>query len=233
MFTQDFRGDLEALIAKVERREPFAFARYADGEYAVLKGQPIKGMDGWEMKPEYENLRAHIWKSLDHIEDNYFYGISCPCCDSPKHDWFKQHMYDKHSDNLTYSNLFVNGNYKRFKEWIPTLNVEDVKVVSCEMPKGCEWGWHPIEPTALALYNYDIEYYKEQWKYFASGSSRIYLISAGPLSEIIIHWMYEANPTNTYIDVGSAIDEFTKGKVTRGYQIEGTEFSNKICAMTL
>ena len=46
----------------------------------------------------------------------------------------------------------------------------------------------------------------------------IFLISAGPLSEVFIHKLYLVNPQNKYIDVGSSIDKYVKNKVTRDYQ---------------
>jgi hypothetical protein len=51
----------------------------------------------------------------------------------------------------------------------------------------------------------------------------MFLVSAGPLSEVFIHQLYLSNPNNIYIDVGSSIDVFTKNKYTREYQFKRSE----------
>jgi hypothetical protein len=54
-------------------------------------------------------------------------------------------------------------------------------------------------------------------------TNTIFFISAGPLTEVFIHQLYLSNPINTYIDVGSSIDVFTKNRYTREYQVKKTE----------
>lgn len=46
-----------------------------------------------------------------------------------------------------------------------------------------------------------------------------FLISAGPFSEVAVHYMYEADPLrHQYVDLGSAFDRFGKGHNYRGYE---------------
>ena len=40
--------------------------------------------------------------------------------------------------------------------------------------------------------------------------------------------MYNANPNNKYIDVGSSIDEFTHGRKTRPYMDPKSNYSKEI-----
>ena len=40
--------------------------------------------------------------------------------------------------------------------------------------------------------------------------------------------MYKANPKNQYIDVGSSLDEFTHGRITRPYMDVNSPYSNEI-----
>ena len=54
-------------------------------------------------------------------------------------------------------------------------------------------------------------------------TNTLFLISAGPLSEVFIHKLYLSNPNNIYIDVGSSIDMFTKNIYTREYQFKRSE----------
>jgi hypothetical protein len=64
------------------------------------------------------------------------------------------------------------------------------------------------------------------------GVERPILLAAGPASCVIAHkyWM-RADPRRrqTIVDVGSAIDELTKGRTTRQYQLPGTRTAELIC----
>ena len=58
--------------------------------------------------------------------------------------------------------------------------------------------------------------------------NELFFISCGPISEIIIHKLYESNPNNTYVDVGSSIDEFVHGYKTRPYMDPTSRYSKMI-----
>jgi hypothetical protein len=62
------------------------------------------------------------------------------------------------------------------------------------------------------------EYFETMKKLGKKYTNTLFLISAGPLSCIFIQKLYDSNPYNMYIDVGSSIDIFTKNRTTREYQ---------------
>ena len=49
------------------------------------------------------------------------------------------------------------------------------------------------------------------------------------MSEVIIDYLWSINPSNQYIDVGSAIDEYIHGRKTRPYMYEQSEFYSREC----
>ena len=61
----------------------------------------------------------------------------------------------------------------------------------------------------------------------------LFLISAGPLSEIIIYKLYKLNPNNIYLDVGSSIDIYVKNKETRPYMKNHELFNNNVLDLPL
>jgi Asp-tRNA(Asn)/Glu-tRNA(Gln) amidotransferase A subunit family amidase len=63
---------------------------------------------------------------------------------------------------------------------------------------------------------------------YSSMTNQLFFISCGPISEIIIDVLYKANPNNTYIDVGSSIDEFVHGYKTRPYMYNTSPYSKLI-----
>ena len=59
---------------------------------------------------------------------------------------------------------------------------------------------------------------------------RTILVSAGPAAAVIIHkYWTRAARKQVIVDVGSAIDEATKGRKTRRYQVPGTRTYGLIC----
>jgi len=47
MLTDSFRGDIEFIYDKLRNKDKFSFSKYADGEYAILRGQTITNCDNW------------------------------------------------------------------------------------------------------------------------------------------------------------------------------------------
>jgi hypothetical protein len=48
-------------------------------------------------------------------------------------------------------------------------------------------------------------------------SGSLFMVSGGPVGKVIIAWMWAVNPTNKYVDFGSTLDPFLRGKHTRAY----------------
>ena len=59
-------------------------------------------------------------------------------------------------------------------------------------------------------------------------SGALFMVSGGPVAEILISWMWDANSNNKYVDFGSVLDHLLRGKITRGFQKEGTRLSRQV-----
>ena len=59
-------------------------------------------------------------------------------------------------------------------------------------------------------------------------TNMLFLLSAGPLSEVFIYKLYKSNPNNIYLDVGSSIDTYVKNKQTRPYMKDNNLNNNSI-----
>jgi hypothetical protein len=58
------------------------------------------------------------------------------------------------------------------------------------------------------------------------------LVSAGPAACVIVHEYWQRavpEQRQVIVDVGSAIDELTKGRKTRQYQVPGTRNAQLVC----
>ena len=119
---KNFREDIVNLAKKLKAKESFAFSKYADGEYKILRNEPITNCDNWTFSPEqHKKEQSLLLESFQYEHDDYFVGISCPCCQPMDHvQWMKDTVKTK---NVTWANLFVNSNYPYFeKELIPIFD---------------------------------------------------------------------------------------------------------------
>jgi hypothetical protein len=228
MFNHSFDQDLDLLINKIINKESFAFARYADGELAVLNNKHITGCDGWTVTDQDKLFSEELASSLLHAEENYYYGISCPCCDPPAYNQLKT-LLIANWDRVTFSNLFVNSNWKKSYDFFMS---HQNKIFICNSNCKLQFDYYKVPPNVISAYRTHREDLKNYYSTIAKNyKNMLFCISAGPLAELIIHWMYGENPENQYVDVGSCLDPFIHGRATRIYHHQANSFNNKVCVL--
>ena len=231
-FKDEFRKYADMMI----KEEPFALARYADGECAVINGKSVSNStDRWGSPNSLTVLGVDLKETLYHTENNYHYGISCQCCD-PVNKAFLLSLIRQDMKNITYSNLFVNSNYHLWIDFIKNINRHVILIANNEgarrqLP-------YPMVDKYFAIPDNCIDFYEKHRDVFIERlvdgfkdiKGQLVLISAGPLAEIIVHHLYINNPSNTYVDVGSAIAEIIHGRATRPYMNNPySEYYNREC----
>lgn len=231
---KNFREDIVNLAKKLKAKESFAFSKYADGEYKILRNEPITNCDNWTFSPEqHKKEQSLLLESFQYEHDDYFVGISCPCCQPMDHvQWMRDTVKTK---NVTWANLFVNSNYPYFeKELIPIFNSwsEDIFIfanengISKQMPFKVK-KYFPLnmkawqDPFLSHWINLGVKKAKES-------EGALFLFSGGPLGNILSYELHKANPLNTYIDIGSTISPWVVGK-NRDYHFQGTKFNQQTC----
>lgn len=235
-FTQEFYRMWE----KITTIEPIAYARYADGEVALMQGRKVdensqaSRIDRWNsLENGITDIGKDLKETLYHTESNYYYAISCKCCDPNGQSWLLNEIKQP-EENITFSNLWINANYKLFIEQIGKLT-EPVYLI-CN--KRGESGMYPFDACGFYPINDNCV---EEWKsnkhkiiedvtsISKTSTNTLFLISAGPLSELLIHHMWNTNKNNRYIDVGSSIDEFVHNKQTRPFMNPLSPYFNMNC----
>lgn len=231
---KDFRQDIINLADKLKKKEKFSFSKYADGEYKILRNEPITNCDNWTFSPElHQKEQSLLLESFQYDHDDYIVGISCPCCQPMDHvQWMRDTIKTK---NVTWANLFVNSNYPYFeKELIPIFDGwnEDVFLfanengISKQMPFKVK-KYFPLnmkawqEPFLSHWINLGVKKAKES-------EGALFLFAGGPLGNILSYELHKANPLNTYIDIGSTISPWVVGK-NRDYHFDGTYFQQQTC----
>lgn len=232
MFTKNFTTDLEALIAREKSGDHFAFARFADGEHALLENKSIRGWD-WELTNSAAELQRTMKLAFQYNKSDYYYGVSCGCCDPVKYAYYKNALADRW-DRVSYSNMFANSNYDRSIEWLKSLP-NPVVLANVAAAKAA----FPFTPFMIyTIPSHAVERYLElyqQWYQDLARCAKLctnmtFLVSCGPLSEIFIHWMHSINPKNTYIDVGSLLDPYMHG-TTRDHHRPGSVCRTRTCTI--
>jgi hypothetical protein len=240
---KSFKDDFNDAWTRIESGIPFAHARYADGEIALSMGKGVgRGsqateVDGWQAPNELTQLGKEILESLYHTEPNYYYAISCDTSSTSDKNYLLSHI-KQDKKYITFANLWINGNYNMFLEKIkshrrPTIIIGNQHGENAKFPFEIEnylsFGNNCVETW---------EKYSDEIKDmlsdgFGAISDRTVFISVGPMSEAIIHHLWKINPTNQYVDIGSALDEYVHGRKTRPYMISGSFYNTQICEMEL
>lgn len=231
MITTSFSEDIHFIFNKIKNREHFSFSKYADGEYKVLRNERITNCDNWTFDPNIHNIEyQYLLDSFQYEHDDYFVGISCPCCQAMKHiQWMRDNVGTK---NVTWANLFVNSNYTYFKEhFIPEFDRWQGDVVLIANEQGLEKKlpfrvdrYFPIKIGSW--FNPELQQIIDEMKSVANkNNNQLFLFSAGPLGNMLAHQLHIVNDKNTYIDIGSTINPWIVGN-NRGYLRNS---NNKTC----
>jgi hypothetical protein len=230
---QDFKDDLQELFELINSDKPFAFMRFADGEIGVMQGILVNGSDNW-ISPNYQTqLGLDLHKAITRIDNNVYYGISCQCCDNEGKNYLLN-LIKNNISNITFSNLFVNGNYESFLLKFNQIN-KPAYVIANESAGFYNFpleilGFLPVPNDCVNFWEQTHNEMKELLiNAFSEIKGELFLISAGPMSEAIIDFLWSINPTNQYIDVGSSIAEYIHGKPIRDFAYKQSLYHNKNC----
>jgi len=238
----DFRQALDDVLNIVNRRDPITVARYGDGELALMQGREVGPrsqaytIDRWSAPPTLTGLGSQLHSTLQH---EWVYGIPCSCCNlAAKNDYL--HVLNTNPlASLTYANLFINSNWPEFSRWLVSGIKESVFMV-CNvnaqldrLPFPVEWDVR-VEDNCVHYFNVASNEIRREVEGMAMSDtckSRLVLVAAGPMSNVIIDWMYRAWPHHRYLDVGSAIDFLIYDRVTRGYQVPENRYAQRVCVL--
>jgi hypothetical protein len=224
-----FEKELEKFYYKLQEKKPFAFSKYADGEWGVIQGHHIdNGEFNFERQEQNEFYREKLIESFKYKNPEYYVGISCECCQGQNHLLMKEQS-GQDEDHLTYANLFVNTNYPLYvNNFIPEYQNHKIYLVANEkakiqnLPFKIE-KFYPVGDTAF-IKNYDmIEQIKSE-----NIKDSLFLFCAGPFGNILAHQLFKSNPNNIYMDIGSTLNPWLQSEgFKRDYYINGFFASRK------
>lgn len=256
---KSFEQDFYRLLILLKNHVPFAFNRFSDGELFILQNRELvlddnlikvgdKIHGGSYTKEDFKRFepqehgfyRDRLIDSFKFNKNNYFKGICCRCCTSEQdYEWQFEMLGDRDNENLTWANLWVNGNYPKFiNEMYPIFN--EYKTVFICNEKADLSAMPFIVKDFRVGYNAMInDYHKiddiKNWILENNIEEYLFLFSASSFSKMAIHQLYEACDKNTYIDIGTCLNIFMQMRQDRGYLNEywtgevGNNDIQKIC----
>ena len=225
-----FHEEIVKMHDRLKSRKHFAFSKYADGEWAAMTGRLLNNGEFFTKDDKDTKVSVELLiRSFQYKDDNYYVGISCPCCQGRAHyDMKTQSLQDE--SNLTFANLFVNSNYSYYRDnFIPEYGNWKVNLVAHEDSNISKLPFEiskffPIKKNAWVE---NLNLIGEMKK--LKTEDELYLFCAGPFGNILTHQLWDNNKRNTYLDIGSTLNPFleTEG-FKRGY-LHGSDDLNKVC----
>jgi hypothetical protein len=237
-----FFGDFDKFLEKLRNKEPFALSRNNDGEMIILNNEFIdltaKCNGEFIYDPSNEAhaiFREDLLDSARLKSDNYYVGIACRCCvGDQKHEQLKQ-MTGQSDEMLTWGNIFVNGNYNRFEsQMIPEFKNYDVTMIinnnATPMFLSFSQKIRKIFRVGTNAWMSNYAMIEELKAYIKENDlkNHLFLVAAGPFSNILIMEGYKTSSQNTYLDIGSTLDSKMGLGATRGY-LNGADTLSKVC----
>ena len=231
MLTDSFRGDFNHIKRLLIEKIPFSISRFGDGEMVILNNKKIDLL--WKGEFNFDgqdHLRRDLLDSFTHNQENYFVGVACPCCvGKDKSDSMKKQTGLEDS-KLTWANIFVNSNYKAFRNDItPLFDNYNVTIVAKgntdKLPFKVD---HSYSVGANAWINNADVYDKLDKQLSTSTKHELVLICAGPFANILCKKLFEKYPHHTIIDLGSVFNVELGIGADRGY-LRGASTLSKTC----
>lgn len=226
---KDFRQEIVKLYAKFQSGPPFAFSKFADGEWAVMTNDFLNNRE-FEYKPDTPAFaKEKLVESIKFRDPNYFIGTCCPCCNGDRAKAMRE-FSGQDEDHMTFANVFVNANYEVYKDtFLKDYGKYDVHLVANENAKVDELPFkvekfYPIGFSAW-VNNYDlVAQIRDE-----NLTGKLFLFCCGPFGNILAHQLHEANKNNTYLDAGSTLNPWLQSEGFKRDYYNGGAFGRQTC----
>lgn len=236
-----FKNDFNKLLNKLKNGENFSFIRFSDGEMFCLQNKKLQlnqygtflddqligpiytPEDYKEFLPnEHQEFYNKLHESLKYQSENYYVGLSCPCCVGIKH--FKEMIQMRGCDDAetTWANLFVNSNYPLFvQQFIPELKKRGIILICNQNADLSKSQLNILKDFRIgqnAMIN-DFNLHKQIGAYIENNNikNQIFCFAASSLTNITVYELVKKYPENIYLDIGTTLNPILGLPITRDY----------------
>jgi len=227
-----FREELLRFQRKLAAHEPFALARFGDGEMVILMGDHpnrARRVAGIEYQydpadPSYGTPRQAMLDAFRHRADGYYVGISCPHCIGDDDFCWMRASSGQDDEHLTYATLWFYDNYAQYvREVVPLYGEYDVVLIGNREADIARLPFAVTQHIGIGrnAWRDDAALATELTAEIVRKRTRgaLFLICAGPFGGVLAQQLHRASPENTYLDAGSSLDPwlFRTERPTRRY----------------
>lgn len=224
---KDFIVELYSMINLLKVKENFAFVRFGDGEATIIFNKSYDNTNKFNGEWAYDNtnqqhklIRERLINSLTYASPNYFIGLPAHM---DNNSFMKlKGMTSQDEKYLTFASLFIDGNYFLFKnEMYPLFKTFNIITVFHKKAKFDNINFKIDRNFAVGVNAWinDINVIDDIKKYIIENNVKntLFLVAAGPLSNILIHELYIFEKDNIYLDIGSVLDDIVGLGQTRHF----------------
>ena len=224
-----FVDEIKKFYKKLIEGKPFAFSKYADGEWQSMQGCTLNNGE-FQANPQAVHSVKLLIESFKYTDDEYYVGISCPCCQGEDH----QKMIEfscQDNNHLTFANIFVNSNYDFFvNNYIPMFKNYSVHLVATENSRinNLPFEVEKFYPIGYNAWVNNLNLIEKIQKEKLSG--KLFLFCCGPFGNVLSHQLWKDNKNNIYMDIGSTLNPLlgTEG-FRRSYFNPNSPCRKKVC----
>ncbi len=227
---QNSRKDFSTVRKWLQGRIPFTFIRFSDGEMEIIRNQPLKigkGVISWR-KGEFTNrypvydekefnptkdvaLRDELIQAAKYRHSHFLKGIPASHNGALSDRNLMIELNGNSIANLTFSDLFLNQNFLKFRNQIVPIfmGFDNVFVLGNFRMKPVllnrKWRLIPIPDNAFPKFDQVIKDTMDELSIVPRNS--LVLASASSLSNIIGKRLYEIRKDITFFDVGTSMHD--------------------------
>jgi|GEM_PF-713656 len=219
---------MDDTLEKIRKKEPFAFMKFADGEYLLMvpPRHSIKARDGWIIPARMSKLGKALRLILNFRGDDVYFATST----RPIYTysvmldyWYLTRIRQKRKYITEMVLPWAYRDYARFLKIVKAMS-EPVILFANKRGKISNFPW-PVKEF-YGVTDDVVQFFEEHDSGFIEDvrsmakkyNNTLFVACAGPLANIIAYEGWKANPTNRYINAGSVFDEFLFGRKTSPYQ---------------
>ncbi len=198
------------LMDKLKNEEPFALARFNDGEMTGIEqvGSVVARGD----QRVNEELHNKLKEALSHRQEDYWIGKPCSLCFPTNRDTYEDIVPSSYSYQTHATVLINNGRWwKTFDkvcEYTSSRSIVWIGGASQDLSDFRDKGLD-IEQIRVPEQNSWRDYEKLSTLEFNTGE--VVMLSCGPLSRVLARDYYKNNTGITVLDLGSVFDPLTRG----------------------
>lgn len=232
--------DFNNLKWKLLNQKPFIFVRFSDGELEIIRNNYLEiskkkiiwsGGVGNHKLPIYDRktfnpkknqlFRVDLLKTALENKINYFKGVPGSHNSVLDRDLMIR-LHGEYNNNLTFADLFLNNNFKKFRTEIIPLFKKFKKVVVIGnfrmKPKKYNSKWHHLKIPDNFFKNYNNVKKQVIAKINKLPKNCLILCSASSLSNILGNYVLSTRKDLTFFDIGTSMHDLMGLKFgIRGY----------------